>query len=79
MLPLFRRQQLKKRLNKFVEKPEEKKFKLTKFKKRKSDKEIKFGISSTTDETNQTIIDEANQIFSTSNEVKDKLNYYRPQ
>jgi len=71
--------QLKKRLNKFVEKPEEKKFKLTKFKKRKSDKEIKFGISSTTDETNQTIIDEANQIFSTSNEVKDKLNYYRPQ
>jgi len=71
--------QLKKRLNKFVEKPEEQKFKLTKFKKRKSDKEIKFGISSTTDETNQTIIDEANQIFSTSNEVTDKLNYYRPQ
>jgi len=79
LYPNSLKNKLKNRFNKFIEVPEEKKFKLTKFKKRKSDKEIKFGISSTTDETNQTIIDEANQIFSTSNEVKNKLNYYRAQ
>ena len=68
---------LKNRLEKFVNKPEEKKFKLTKFKKRRTGKDIKFGIASTAEETNQTIIDEAKKIFSETNDVDDKLNYYK--
>ncbi len=71
--------QLKKRLEKFVEKPKEKNFKLSKFKSRKSGKDIKFGIASTADETNSTVISEANQTFSTSNSVDDKLNFYRAE
>ena len=68
---------LKRRLEKFVQKPEEKKFKLTKFKGRKTGKDIKFGIASTAEETNQTIIEEVEKIFSETNEVNDKLNFYR--
>ena len=71
--------QLKRRLEKFVEKPKEKNFKLTKFKSRKSGKTIEFGIASTVDETNSTIISEVNQTFSTSNSVDDKLNFYRAE
>ena len=71
--------QLKRRIEKFVEKPKEKNFKLTKFKSRKSGKTIEFGIASTVDETNSTIISEVNQTFSTSNSVDDKLNFYRAE
>jgi hypothetical protein len=71
--------QLKRRLEKFVEKPKEKNFKLTKFKSRKSGKTIEFGIASIVDETNSTIISEVNQTFSTSNSVDDKLNFYRAE
>ena len=70
---------LKRRIEKFVEVPKAKNFKLTKFKNRKSGKEIEFGVSSITDESNQTIINESNQIFSTSNDVDNKLNFYRAQ
>jgi hypothetical protein len=68
---------LKTRLNSFVKKPNEKIFKLTKFKDRKNDKEIRFDVISITDETNSTIISEVKQIFSETNEVTNKLNFYR--
>jgi hypothetical protein len=43
----------------------------------KSDKEIKFNILTTSEEIDEDIIDEVNKIFSDSNDVQDKLNFYR--
>jgi len=71
------KKQLRKRVEKFINVPEEKKFKLTKFKNRKSDKEIKFTIASTAEETNTSIKEEVEKIFSDSNDVTNKLNFYR--
>jgi len=68
---------LKKRIENFVNKPEKKKFKLTKFKTLKTGKSFTYKINTTTEETNQTVIDEVKKIFSDSNDVKDKLNFYR--
>ncbi len=68
---------LKTRLNSFVKKPNEKIFKLTKFKDRKNDKEIRFDVISIIDETDSTIISEVKQIFSETNDVTNKLNFYR--
>jgi hypothetical protein len=77
LYPESLKKQLRKRVEKFVNVPEEKKFKLTKLKSRKSDKEIKFNILTTSEEIDEDIIDEVNKIFSDSNDVQDKLNFYR--
>lgn len=71
------KKKLKKRAENFINKPEKKEFKLTKFKNRKSDKEIKFTITTTSEETDATIRGEVEKIFSDSNDVTNKLNYYR--
>jgi hypothetical protein len=77
LYPESLKKQLKKRVEKFVNKPEKKKFDLTKFKSRKNDKEIKFTINTTSEETNSTIKEEVEKIFSDLNDVTNKLNFYR--
>ena len=68
---------LTKRVNDFVVKPEKKNFKFTKFKSRKSDKDIKFGKNAPIEETNAAITDELNKVNSDNTSVTDKLNFYR--
>jgi len=77
LYPESLKKKLKKRLENFVNKPEKKKFKLTKFKTSKTGKTFSYDIITTTEETNNTVKDEVKKIFSDSNEVKDKLNFYR--
>ena len=77
LYPESLKKQLRKRVEKFINAPEEKKFKLTKFKSRKSEKEIKFTVATTSEEIDDDIKDEVNKIFSDSNDVTDKLNFYR--
>lgn len=71
-----------KKVNNFVSKPEEKKFKF-KYNVRKNDKKIVFGYSSTAEETNSTIISDAKKIHTTTsqdgNAYDNKLNFYRPK
>jgi hypothetical protein len=69
--------QMKRRLEKFINKPEKKNFKLTRFKPLKTGKTFTYGWVSSSEETDSGIISEVKQIFSDSNEVKDKLNFYR--
>ena len=69
---------LLKRVEKFNEPTDKKKFKFTTFKNRKSSKEVKFKINVTAVETDTTIIEESNKVHSDNLDVKDnKLNYYR--
>jgi outer membrane protein OmpA-like peptidoglycan-associated protein len=68
---------LRKRLEKFINKPEKKKFKLVKFKKRKTGKTFKYKINTTIEETNPNVKEEVRKIFSDNNELTDKLNLYR--
>lgn len=68
---------LKTRLQSFINVPNKKDFKFTKFKDRKNGKEINFDVITISDETNGTIINESTKIFSESNEVTNKLNFYR--
>ena len=68
---------LKRKLESFIEKPKEKVLKLTKFKNKKTDKEINFEVLNIIDETDTTIISESIKLFSESNEVTNKLNFYR--
>ena len=68
---------LEKRLQSFINVPNKKDFKFTKFKDRKNGKEINFDVITISDETNGTIINESTKIFSESNEVTNKLNFYR--
>ena len=69
---------LLKRVEKFNEPTDKKKFKFTTFKNRKSSKDIKFKINVTAVETDATIIEESNKVHSDNLEVKNnKLNYYR--
>ncbi len=77
LYPESLKKQLRKRVEKFVNKPEAKKFNLTKFKTRKNSKEIKFKINTTSEETNATIKEEVENIFSDSVDVTNKLNFYR--
>jgi outer membrane protein OmpA-like peptidoglycan-associated protein len=69
---------LLKRVEKFNEPTDKKKFKFTTFKTRKSSKEIKFKINVTAVETDNTIIKESIKVHSDNLEAEDnKLNYYR--
>ena len=69
---------LLKRVEKFNEPTDKKKFKFTTFKNRKSNKQIKFSLNVTAIETDTTIIEESNKVHSDNLDVKDnKLNYYR--
>ena len=77
LYPESLKKQLKKRVEKFINKPEKKNFKLSKFKSNKTGKTFSYKINTTIEETNTTVKDEVKKIFSDSNEVKDKLNLYR--
>jgi hypothetical protein len=67
-----------KRVEKFNEPTDTKKFKFTNFKSRKSDKEIKFATNVTAEETDATIIEESKKVHSDNLPAQsDKLNYYR--
>jgi hypothetical protein len=69
---------LLKRVEKFNEPTDKKKFKFTTFKSRKSSKEIKFKINVTATETDNTIIAESKKVHAKNLEAEDnKLNYYR--
>ena len=69
---------LLKRVEKFNEPTNKKKFKFTTFKSRKSSKEIKFKINVTAIETDDTIIAESKKVHAKNLEAEDnKLNYYR--
>ena len=71
-----------KKVNNFVSKPVEKTFKF-KYNVRKNDKKIVFGYSSTAEETNNSIINDAKKIHTTvsqdGNPYDNKLNFYRPK
>ena len=68
------------RVEKFNEPTDKKKFKFTNFKKRKSNKEIKFSLDVTAEETDATIKSESNKVHSNNLPVENnKLNYYRTQ
>ena len=67
-----------KRVEKFNEPTDTKKFKFTNFKSRKSNKEIKFTTNVTAEETDATIIEESKKVHSDNLSAQsDKLNYYR--
>ena len=67
-----------KRVEKFNEPMDTKKFKFTNFKSRKSNKEIKFTTNVTAEETDATIIEESKKVHSDNLSAQsDKLNYYR--
>jgi hypothetical protein len=67
-----------KRVEKFNEPMDTKKFKFTNFKSRKSNKEIKFATNVTAEETDATIIEESKKVHSDNLSAQsDKLNYYR--
>ncbi len=67
-----------KRVEKFNEPTDTKKFKFTNFKSRKSDKEIKFTTNVTAEETDATIIEESKKVHSDNLPAQNnKLNYYR--
>jgi hypothetical protein len=71
------RNNLSKRLDKFIVIPKEKNFKFKKFKKRKNNKEIKFSINTETEVTSGTIIEDAKKINSSKVSVTEKLNFYK--
>lgn len=77
LYPESLKKQLKKRIEKFINIPEKKKFNLTKFKSRKNGKEVKFTINVMGQETNTSIKEEVENIFSDLNDVTNKLNFYR--
>jgi hypothetical protein len=64
-------------LDKFLEKPDEVKFKLKKYPKRKDDKKIKFKIGNQSDITDNTEKEVLKKINSTKLPVDKKLNYFR--
>jgi hypothetical protein len=70
------RNKIKNRIEKFVDKPKENKFKFSKFKERKNSKEVKFTFTETP-ETDSATIEEAKKVHSDNVSVTDKLNYYK--
>ena len=71
------RNNLSKRLDKFINVPKEKKFNFKKFKERKNKKEIKFSISGSNEVTSGDILTDSNKLNSKKVSVTDKLNYYK--
>ena len=67
---------LEKKLDNFITKPTEKKFKLDKFPVKKNDKEIEFQVI-TGDLTTDAKTD-LKKIFNTKNKIGEKLNFYKP-
>ena len=71
-------EKLIKRVEKFNEPTDPKKFKFTNFKSRKSNKKIKFSTNVTAEETDETIKIESEKVHSNNRETENnKLNYYR--
>jgi hypothetical protein len=68
---------LRKRIENFINKPEKKKFKLTKFKTLKTGKKVTFKINTTIEETNTSVIDEVQKIAKDNSDKDNKLNFYR--
>jgi len=77
LYPNSLKNKLRKRIEDFVNKPEKKKFKLSKFKTLKTGKKITFKINTTTEELNQTVIDEVQKIANDNGNYDNKLNFYR--
>ena len=72
-----------KKVNNFVSEIKEKKFKFTKFKNRANSTQIQFSYSSTTEETDNGIIIDANLLHTVKSNngfpINNKLNFYRPK
>ena len=67
---------LEKKLDNFITKPTEKKFKLDKFPVKKNDKEIEFEV--VTGDLSTEAKTDLKKIFNTKNKIGDTLNYYKP-
>ena len=71
------KEKLSKALDKFLEKPDDVKFKLKKYPKRKDNNKIKFKIANQSDITDNTEKEVLKKINSTKLPVDKKLNYFR--
>ena len=71
------RKKIRNKIEDFVEKPKDKKFKFSNFKERKNSKEIKFTVTSNGLSSDATFNEESKKVHSDNVEVTDKLNYYK--
>ena len=77
LFPERKRNKLQNKLEKFVDKPKTKNFKLKKLKDRKTSKKLEYSVSANAVITDATNKEEAGKVHSTDVPVTDKLNFYR--
>ena len=71
------RKKIRNKIEDFVEKPKDMKFKFSNFKERKNSKEIKFTVTSNGLSTDATFNEESKKVHSDNVDVTSKLNYYK--